>query len=407
MTVCMLIWDYWPGREGGAQRQCRKLARALAARGVKVEVVTQRPRWAGRRTILDQGIPVVRLGLFAPLANIAHGIRTWKIRWAGPARSGPRPEAPARTWGITTPLWRLARSSFMAAARRYVSGKRREFSLIHVHESNWIAGFASLLGDATGLPVLCKAATLPCLAPMGPDVPRRSSLLRGRPRVHFIALNGGMEAELREAGVDAGRIHRVANGVEIPPEPASPQDREEVLFIANFSQGAQAKAYDVLLRAWGIVRRQERRSGLVMAGGGDPRPWQRLAGELGCADSVAFPGFVNDLDELYRRAAVFVLPSRREGMSNALLEAQSWGIPAVVSDIPGNLAVVRHGENGLVVAVDDAEELAGAILRLLKDPWLRKELGERARQRMIDDHSLAAVSARIQGLYRELTASGR
>ena len=405
MPICMLIWDYWPGREGGAQRQCRKLSKALSDRGIRILVITQRTSWLGKRSILDRDIPIVRLGLFAPLAAIAIWIHKWKIRWSKTAHTQFQATAHMRQWGITTPFWWLARFSFMIAVKRYIAKNRRGLSLIHVHELNWIAGFASRLGAETGLPVVCKAATLPCLTPLGPDVPWRSALLHWRLQIHFIALNSEMAAELKAADINAARIHVIPNGVEIPSEQASPQDNSDVLFIANFTQGTHLKAYDVLLKAWDLVRIQNRQTRLIILGGGDKRPWQKFALDLGCEDSISFKGFSDKLDGFYRRAAMFVLPSRREGISNALLEAQSWGIPAVVSAIPGNLAVVSHGQNGLVVPVNNAQELAESILRLLNDPALRAELGKEARRRMIEEFSITAVAARIHALYQALTAA--
>ncbi len=404
----MLIWDYWPGREGGAQRQCRKLSRALANRGLKIMVLTQRTRWWGRKTVLDQDIPIVRLGRLAPLAAIAIWIHQFKIGRSktDPVRSRAIP-ASGRQGGITTPFWWLARWSFMSAVQNYVKKNHRDLSLIHVHESNWIAGFASRVGKDIGLPVLCKAATLPCLTPMGPDVPSRRDLLKRRLLIRFIALNDAMAAELRAAGVAADRIHRIPNGVEIPSEHASAKDNHDVLFIANFTQEVHLKAYDVLLRAWSLVHQHDQTARLVMVGNGDHSPWRKLAQDLDCGDSVIFPGFTATPDGFYRQAAVFVLPSRKEGMSNALLEAQSWGIPAVVSAIPGNTAIVDDGLNGLVVPVEDAEALAKAIMRLLGNPEFRTKIGDQARQRMRKDFSIEAVSWQISELYMKMAAAGK
>ena len=64
---------------------------------------------------------------------------------------------------------------------------------------------------------------------------------------------------------------------------------------------------------------------LVIAGGGDRDHWMNYAKGLEIAESIDFKGYVADVRELYGESALFVLPSRREGMSNALLEAQSWG----------------------------------------------------------------------------------
>jgi len=406
MTICMLIWDYWPGREGGAQRQCRKLSHALSRQGTSILVITQRNSWRGRRTIVDQDIPVVRLGMLAPLAAVAISIHKWKTRWTrANYEYGPGAAGPGRQWGISTPFWWLARLSFMFAVKKYLGRNHRDVNLIHVHESNWIAGFAAWLGAEVGLPVLCKAATWPCMTPMGADVPFRSSFRDWRLRIHFIALNSAMAAELRAANIHASRVHVIPNGVEIPSEYASVQTNREVLFIANFTQGNHLKAYDILLNAWSRVHKRDRAARLVMVGSGDNRPWRKRALDLDCGSSVFFSGFAERPDDFYRCAAVFVLPSRREGMSNALLEAQSWGIPAVVSAIPSNLAVVDDEINGLVVPVEDAGMLAEAIMRLTADPALRARLGNQARKRMTRDFSIAAVSARIAGLYLEIISA--
>jgi glycosyltransferase involved in cell wall biosynthesis len=91
-------------------------------------------------------------------------------------------------------------------------------------------------------------------------------------------------------------------------------------------------------------------------------------------------------------------------MSNALLEAMSWGLPPVVSDIPGNLAVVQDGENGRVVPVGRAPELADAILALLRDSEQSRLLGEKAREHVQAHFSLDHVGAELLTLYKQLGA---
>ena len=142
-----------------------------------------------------------------------------------------------------------------------------------------------------------------------------------------------------------------------------------------------------------------------MVGGGDARPWEEYAAKLGIGDSVRFPGESRDVDSSYRQAAVFVLPSKCEGMSNALLEAQSWGIPAVVSDIPGNRAVIEDGVNGIVFPVGDAQRLAAGIVRLLDSPTERQAMGHAGRRRMVQEFSIDTVAARLAGVYREVAAT--
>jgi glycosyltransferase involved in cell wall biosynthesis len=91
-------------------------------------------------------------------------------------------------------------------------------------------------------------------------------------------------------------------------------------------------------------------------------------------------GVVPDPVPLFQSAAIFVLPSRYEGMPNALVEAMTCGLPVVVTDSsPGPLELLRHGINGLVVPGDNAPAMAEAIERLIRDATLRDRLGQAAR----------------------------
>lgn len=101
-----------------------------------------------------------------------------------------------------------------------------------------------------------------------------------------------------------------------------------------------------------------------------------------------------------------MLPSRQEGMSNALLEAQSWGIPCVVSDIIGNAAVVDHGINGLLFPVDDATKMAEAILELLSNDSLGIELGHNARIKAIQQFDLKQIAERMLNSYKAAITVG-
>ena len=93
-----------------------------------------------------------------------------------------------------------------------------------------------------------------------------------------------------------------------------------------------------------------------------------------------FLGFRPDPQTFLLQASVFVLPSRFEGMPNALLEAMAAGLAVVVTDAsPGPLEVVKHGVNGLVVPSDDPSALAAALDQLAADPGLRERLGVAAR----------------------------
>ena len=132
-----------------------------------------------------------------------------------------------------------------------------------------------------------------------------------------------------------------------------------------------------------------------------------MAAKLGCSQSVHFAGRLTDPSSAYERAMIFVLPSRWEGLSNALLEAQSHGLPCVVSNLPSNAHVVRHMSNGWVVPVDDVPALANAMLELLEKADLRQRLGAAARQRMEADFSMTSVVDRLESWYLREAQGGQ
>ena len=142
------------------------------------------------------------------------------------------------------------------------------------------------------------------------------------------------------------------------------------------------KAFEVLLGAFARTSAPEKGWRLTILGEGPIRDQLTAEAErLGIADLVHMPGFVDDPFPFYREADVFVLPSRHEGMPNALLEAMSCGLPAIVSDAsPGPLELVRHEETGLAVPADDTGSLAQAIDRLIENPGLRQRIGEAGRR---------------------------
>ncbi len=285
---------------------------------------------------------------------------------------------------------------------------RFKAEVIHVHESNWMAGFAQWMGEQMRVPVWCKEASQPVLLYANmQDVPWKNEWKSRRMRCRFIAMTAGIARDLAAAGIPAKRIACVPNGVEIPDETAEPGRHADVLYVGNFTQGPGFKGFDVLLQAWGLAHRQEPGAKLHFCGGGDVRPWQAYASELGCGESVMFDGKTDDIGAAHRRSGLFVLPSRVEGLSNALLEAMASGLPAVVSDIPGNTAVVRNGVEGIVVPVGDAEALADALLKLYRSPDLRAQMGRMARTRAQEAFAMEKVAERLEAAYRQAIEDGR
>jgi glycosyltransferase involved in cell wall biosynthesis len=156
----------------------------------------------------------------------------------------------------------------------------------------------------------------------------------------------------------------------------------EILAVARL---VPQKGLDVLLHSFAQLPQAVRAGWRVtLVGDGPERDrLERMAQTLGLADVVVFEGFRSDPLAFMQRASIFALPSRFEGMPNALLEAMAAGLPAVVTDAsPGPLEMVMDQIHGLVVPTDNINCFAEALQCLIQSPELRRRYGEAAQAKL-------------------------
>jgi glycosyltransferase involved in cell wall biosynthesis len=130
---------------------------------------------------------------------------------------------------------------------------------------------------------------------------------------------------------------------------------------------------------------------------------QRLRSAAGA--QALFPGYVygSDLEELYSSALAYVLPSEVEGLSISLLEAMAFGLPVVVSDIPGNVEALGSPPAGLAYPLRDRGALVAALKRLATGADLRRELGRMAVDRVHDAYDWESIADRTLAVYERAT----
>lgn len=396
MKICMITWSYWPGLEGGAERQCRKVVKNLARKGVESVVLTSLSSFKFNRRSEDGETIVLRYGWLCPLAE---WLRRLMLRLV--TAKGGRFETGLRAllFWLMLPFEWLARLSFIIDILLFFPRNNDGIDLIHVHETAWLAGFGGYLGKKNGIPVYCKVRNTPALDVIGYDTPFRSFWSRMRTETSFIALNPYLKEELIVAGIPEKRISIIPNGVDLPDLSAKEGQPGTVLYVGNFSQGASHKGFDVLLKGWSEIGKVNPEAHLILVGGGDYNGWLARAKIYGCENSLTFTGSVEDPARYYQQASVFLLPSRHEGMSNALLEAQSWGLACVVSDIPANLAVVDDGVNGITFQVGNSCKLAEMTTKILSDEKLKIQLGENARHKAEMDFDIEKIVDQLISLY--------
>jgi glycosyltransferase involved in cell wall biosynthesis len=164
-------------------------------------------------------------------------------------------------------------------------------------------------------------------------------------------------------------------------------DAADLPVILGVGELSSRKDFETLIRAFALVRRV-RPCRLVIVGRGRQRDdLLALATELGVAESVKLPGFVDNPFAYMHRASVFVLSSRIEGFGNVLVEALAAGAPVVSTDCPsGPREILDNGRYGKLVPVGDAEAMARAIAETLNRP-LAPELRRAAADRYAVDNS--------------------
>lgn len=158
-----------------------------------------------------------------------------------------------------------------------------------------------------------------------------------------------------------------------------------VLIVARMSSKERYKGHDQLLEAWPAVVAKIADAQLILAGeGDDTERLQTKAASLGIERHVVFTGFVSDetLQTLYERAALFAMPSRDEGFGLVYLEAMSHRLACLGSPHDAASETIEDGVTGLLRPQNDIPGLAGAIVQLLADDALRRELGRRGYERL-------------------------
>jgi len=145
---------------------------------------------------------------------------------------------------------------------------------------------------------------------------------------------------------------------------------------------APQKGFSCLLRAFAQVREEVPCTLAILGEGPEEGMLQTLARELELGEELVLPGFQENPYKFMRRADVFALSSLYEGFPNVVLEAMACGASVVATRCPsGPEEIIDHGENGLLVEVDDESELAEAILSVLRDPSLCAKLQANAKAR--------------------------
>lgn len=198
----------------------------------------------------------------------------------------------------------------------------------------------------------------------------------------------------------------IPNYATVPPtdNASSPAEQNDVLFLGFLSE--KKGCFDIPKVA-ALVRQSTPSVKFILAGSGEKQNVQHissLAEEYGLENALTFPGWVRgeEKEALFRRAAVFFLPSYTEGMPMSILEAMAHGLPVVSTTVGGIPELVRHGESGFLLEPGDTEGFAEAIVTILNDPHIQREMGQTGLAFVREHYSLEKHIHSLVSIYNSL-----
>lgn len=228
------------------------------------------------------------------------------------------------------------------------------------------------------------------------------------PRTTVIVQNEDDTATLRHHRVlNHSRIKIIrGSGVDVKEFPQLPAPKGGALVAALVARMLFDKGIRETVEAASILKRQGVDLKILLVGPTDPANPAAIAQEKlqewDAEGIIKWIGPRKDIAAIWAEAAIAVLPSYREGLPKALLEAASCGRPLVATDAPGCREICRNQETGLLVPVGDAKALAQALATLAKDQDLRLRLGATARRVVEQEFSTEKVVQQTMALYQEL-----
>ncbi len=305
---------------------------------------------------------------------------------------GPREPAPPEGDGLLTIVrrqWRIGRS--LAAVVRMV---RPDVLLLN--------GLTTACAVLPALPARLRARTLVCDHNHFAARSRPWQLLRRRYYPQLAGVVSLTEADAPRFAALNPRTVVIPNASALQAvRPALPQAPTVLAVGRHVAQ----KGLDLLLDAWARVLPELPEARLTLVGEGPLTPaLQAQARQLGLDASLRWVPAARDMAAHYHAAAVFVLPSRYEGLPLALLEAQALGLPAVAFDCPTGPAEILAPSTGLLVPPGDVPALAEALLALLRDPARRARMAQAALRRQQTHFSPEQHLARWSALIRRTAA---
>ncbi|USK33678.1 glycosyltransferase family 4 protein [Bacillus sp. F19] len=369
MKIVMLISSFHP-LLGGAEKQAQRLGADLVSKGNNVTVLTRWHKGLKPEEKID-GLNVVRLKVssnskFAPIIYL---IKVLMYMW------------------------------------KY----KKDIDVVHAHALSAPGLTAALTSFVTGIPSIAKIAGGG--NQLGCEIKRMYlDNIIGKLKVkfmqkhisRFIAISRAIEDDLNYVNTPSKKIVFLPNGIDKLLYQNKNQNefhlksKKTFLYVGRLEK---VKGIDILMEAWSRINKQlKQNSQLIILGEGsiDISRFQT-------DESVEYMGKVDNVRDYLANADVFLLPSRYEGISNALLEAMASKLTIIASKVGGNPDLIKHGENGFLFERENIEQLQNLIEGIMSSQYDVSSIGEAAYKFIEKDYDLDKISNKYIKLYQQIS----
>lgn len=196
-----------------------------------------------------------------------------------------------------------------------------------------------------------------------------------------------------------GQVIVLPNAVSVPVIDGELSPEPNILFLGRLNERKNPK---LLLEAAADLRNDFPNLKVVLAGDGNTKECLAQARVLGIDDRVFVCGWVDGKakHDLMSQAQIFCLPSNNEGLPMSILEAMSYGLPVVSSAVGGIPQLIEDGKDGFLFEPNDKDALKMILSRLLVDISLRKEIGNNARKKVVENYSIEQNLRQLIEIYQ-------
>ncbi|PLU11696.1 colanic acid biosynthesis glycosyltransferase WcaL [Sinorhizobium medicae] len=321
-------------------------------------------------------------------------------------------------------FWRMLRPFFRDLARDRSRNRFRRLgqalvlaaewpddaSWLHAHFIHTPASVTSYASMISGIPWTCSAHAKDIWTSQDWELSDKL----GRARWTVTCTRSGYE-HLRDLSSDKTRVHLSYHGLDLDRFPSFDGEHsrrdgsvpDDPVRIVSVGRAVSKKGYDILLKALSLLPADLSWRFDHIGAGEFTGKLQVLAGELGLEDRIGWHGALDQKEVLsrYREADIFALASRvaangdRDGLPNVLVEASSQRLACISTAVSGIPELIDDGHNGMLVPPESPTALAAAMERLIRDPDLRRRLGDAAERRVRADFDHHSSVGQLIGLF--------